>query len=218
MGGTGVSISGTLFFIAEIIGTIAFALSGTMVGLKYKLDIFGVLLLAVTTALGGGMIRDLLIGRIPPVMFRDYRYLLTAVGVSLAVFLVARFARKRYAQFEEKLSFFNNIFDSIGLGAFVVVGIQAGIGAGYGDNGFFLAFLGVLTCIGGGILRDLFVARMPGVLHKHVYALPCILGACLYLLLTRMQVNDLISIPVVMAFVFVFRMLAAKYHWNLPKA
>ena len=212
------SISGTLFFIAEIIGTIAFALSGTMVGLKYKLDIFGVLLLAVTTALGGGMIRDLLIGRIPPVMFRDYRYLLTAVGVSLAVFLVARFARKRYAQFEEKLSFFNNIFDSIGLGAFVVVGIQAGIGAGYGDNGFFLAFLGVLTCIGGGILRDLFVARMPGVLHKHVYALPCILGACLYLLLTRMQVNDLISIPVVMAFVFVFRMLAAKYHWNLPKA
>ena len=212
------SISGTLFFIAEIIGTIAFALSGTMVGLKYKLDIFGVLLLAVTTALGGGMIRDLLIGRIPPVMFRDYRYLLTAVGVSLTVFLVARFARKRYAQFEEKLSFFNNIFDSIGLGAFVVVGIQAGIGAGYGDNGFFLAFLGVLTCIGGGILRDLFVARMPGVLHKHVYALPCILGACLYLLLTRMQVNDLISIPVVMAFVFVFRMLAAKYHWNLPKA
>ena len=212
------SISGTLFFIAEIIGTIAFALSGTMVGLKYKLDIFGVLLLAVTTALGGGMVRDLLIGRIPPVMFRDYRYLLTAVGVSLAVFLVARFARKRYAQFEEKLSFFNNIFDSIGLGAFVVVGIQAGIGAGYGDNGFFLAFLGVLTCIGGGILRDLFVARMPGVLHKHVYALPCILGACLYLLLTRMQVNDLISIPVVMAFVFVFRMLAAKYHWNLPKA
>jgi len=212
------SISATLFFIAEIIGTIAFALSGTMVGLKYKLDIFGVLLLAVTTALGGGMVRDLLIGRIPPVMFRDYRYLLTAVTVSLVIFLVARFARKRYAQFEEKLSFYNNIFDSIGLGAFVVVGIQAGIGAGYGDNGFFLAFLGVLTCIGGGILRDLFVARMPGVLHKHVYALPCILGACLYLLLTRNHINDLISVPVVMAFVFTFRMLAAKYHWNLPRA
>ena len=212
------NISGTLFFIAEIIGTIAFALSGTMVGLKYKLDIFGILFLAVTTALGGGMVRDLLIGRIPPIMFRDYRYLLTAVGVSLAVFLVARFARKRYAQFEEKLSFYNNIFDSIGLGAFVVVGMQAGIGAGYGDNGFFLAFLGVLTCIGGGILRDVFVARMPGVLHKHVYALPCILGACLYLALTRSHVNDLVSVPVVMAFVLIFRMLAAKYHWNLPKA
>ena len=212
------SISATLFFIAEIIGTIAFALSGTMVGLKYKLDIFGVLLLAVTTALGGGMVRDLLIGRIPPVMFQDYRYLLTAVVVSLLVFLVARFARKRYAQFEEKLSFYNNIFDSIGLGAFVVVGIQAGIGAGHGDNGFFLVFLGVLTCIGGGILRDVFVARMPSVLYKHVYALPCILAACLYLVMTRCHVNDLISVPVTMAFTFVFRMLAAKYHWNLPKA
>lgn len=212
------SISDLLFFIAELIGTVAFALSGTMVGLKYGLDIFGIVLLAVVTALGGGVVRDLLIGRIPPVMFQDYRYLLAAVSVSLAVFLWARFARRRYAQFEEKLSFFNNIFDSIGLGAFVVVGIQAGIGAGYGDNGFFLAFLGVLTCIGGGILRDLFVARMPGVLHKHVYALPCILGACLYLALLRHAVSDLISIPAVMSFVFIFRMLAAKYRWNLPKA
>lgn len=212
------SISDVLFLTAELIGTVAFSLSGTMVGLKYQLDIFGVLLLAVTTALGGGMVRDLLIGRFPPVMFRDYRYLLVAVAVSLLVFLWARFARRRYAQFEEKLSFLNQIFDSIGLGAFVVVGIQAGIDAGYGDNGFFLAFLGVLTCIGGGILRDLFVDRMPGVLHKHVYALPCILGACLYLLLIRCQVSDLISIPAVIAFVFLFRMLAAKYRWNLPKA
>jgi len=211
------SLSETLFFTAEIIGTIAFALSGTMVGLKYKLDIFGVLLLAVTTALGGGMVRDLLIGRIPPVMFRDYRYLLTAVAVSLLVFLLARFARKHYAEFEHKLSFYNNIFDSIGLGAFVVVGIQAGIGAGYADNGFFLAFLGVLTCIGGGILRDLFVARMPGVLHKHVYALPCILGACLYLFLIRRQVSDVIATPVVMGLIFTIRMLATKFHWNLPR-
>lgn len=212
------SISDVLFLTAELIGTVAFSLSGTMVGLKYQLDIFGVLLLAVTTALGGGMVRDLLIGRFPPVMFRDYRYLLVAVAVSLLVFLWARFARRRYAQFEEKLSLLNQIFDSIGLGAFVVVGIQAGVDAGYGDNGFFLAFLGVLTCIGGGILRDLFVDRMPGVLHKHVYALPCILGACLYLLLIHCQVSDLISIPVVTAFVFLFRMLAAKYRWNLPKA
>ena len=212
------NLSATLFFIAEIIGTVAFALSGTLVGLKYQLDIFGVLLLAVTTALGGGMVRDLLIGRIPPVMFRDYRYLLAAVITSVLVFLGARFLKKHFVRYEEKLTFYNNIFDAIGLGAFVVVGIQAGIHAGYGDNGFFLAFLGVLTCIGGGILRDLFVARMPGVLHKHVYALPCILGACMYLAMIRMEVNELISIPVVMAFIFTFRMLAAKYHWNLPKA
>ena len=212
------SVSATLFFIAEIIGTVAFALSGTLVGLKYQLDIFGVLLLAVTTALGGGVIRDLLIGRLPPVMFRDYRYLLAAVITSALVFLIAHFAKKHFNRYEEKLTVFNNIFDAIGLGAFVVVGMEAGIGAGFGDNGFFLIFLGVLTCIGGGIMRDLFVVRMPGVLHKHVYALPCILGACIYLALSRQQVNDLIAIPVVMVFIFIFRMLAAKYRWNLPKA
>ncbi len=208
----------TLFFVAEIIGTVAFALSGTMVGIKCNLDIFGILLLAVTTALGGGVIRDLLIGRIPPVMFRDYRYLLAAVITSILIFLLARFAKKRYDRFEEKLTFYNNIFDAIGLGAFVVVGMEAGVGAGYGDNGFFLVFLGVLTCIGGGILRDLLVQRLPNVFHKHVYALPCILGACLYLALTRADVKDLIAVPAVMGFIFVFRMLAAKYRWNLPRA
>ena len=212
------SPSSILFFAAEIIGTVAFSLSGTMTGLKHKLDLFGVLLLAVTTALGGGCIRDLLLGRIPPVMFRDYRYLLVAAGTSGLVLLAALFGKAYYHRYEEKLAFFANIFDAIGLGAFVVVGIEAGIHAGYGENGFFLVFLGLMTCIGGGILRDLFVVRMPGVLHKHVYALPCILGAVLYLALGRLAVSDLIATPVTMAFIFAFRMLATKFRWNLPHA
>ena len=212
-----IDISVVLFFAAEITGTIAFALSGTMTGLRYKLDLFGVLLLAVTTALGGGCIRDLLLGRIPPVMFRDYRYLLVAVVTSLLVFLTAYVARGEYWKREELLASMGNVFDAIGLGAFVVVGIEAGIQAGYGDNGFFLVFLGLMTCIGGGILRDLFVQRMPGVLHKHVYALPCILGACLYLFLIRRQVSDVIATPVVMGLIFTIRMLATKFHWNLPR-
>ena len=162
MGGIAVSVSSTLFFIAEIIGTVAFALSGAMTALRYKLDLFGVVLLAVTTALGGGVVRDLLLGRIPPVMFRDYRYLLCAAITALAVFLIVRFANRSYHRHEEKLNALNNVFDAIGLGAFAVVGIEAGRAAGYGDNGFFLVFLGLMTCIGGGIMRDLFVARMPG--------------------------------------------------------
>jgi len=211
-------ISSLLFFIAEIIGTVAFALSGAMTGLKYRLDLFGILLLAVTTALGGGCIRDLLIGRIPPVMFRDYRYMLAAVVTACAVFLLALLAKKQYHRNEERLAALANIFDAIGLGAFVVVGINAGISAGFADNGFFLVFLGLMTCIGGGILRDLFVVRMPGVLHKHVYALPCILGGVVFVLLTRLQVSALISTPVVMALVFCLRMLATKYKWNLLHA
>jgi len=218
MGGIAVSVSSTLFFIVEIIGTAAFALSGAMTGLKYKLDVFGILFLAVVTALGGGCMRDIILGRVPPAMFRDYRYLLVAVCIALGAFLLARFARVGYHKNEEKLTSIANIFDAAGLGSFVVVGMAAGINAGYGDNGFFLVFLGLLTCIGGGLLRDLFVQRMPGVLHKHVYALPCILGGVLYLILIRRNVSDLIAIPVVMVFIFTFRMLATKYHWNLPHA
>ena len=151
-------------------------------------------------------------------MFRDYRYLLCAVAVSLAVFLLARFANRGYHRYEETINSLANIFDAIGLGAFAVVGIEAGIAAGYGDNGFFLVFLGLMTCIGGGIIRDLFVTRMPGVLHKHVYALPCIIGGCLYLLLIRRQVSELIATPVAMGFIFAFRLLASKFRWNLPHA
>lgn len=212
------STSSTLFFIVEIIGTAAFALSGAMTGLKYKLDVFGVVFLAVVTALGGGCTRDIILGRVPPAMFRDYRYMLAAVATALLAFLAAKFAGGEYRKNEGTLSSIANIFDAAGLGSFVVVGMEAGINAGYGDNGFFLVFLGLITCIGGGLLRDAFVVRMPGVLHKHVYALPCILGGVLYLILIRTAVSDLISIPAVIVFVFTFRMLATRYHWNLPHA
>lgn len=212
------SASSTMFFIVEIIGTAAFALSGAMTGLKYKLDVFGIVFLAVVTALGGGCTRDIILGRVPPAMFRDYRYLLVAVSIALLAFLAAKFAGGEYRKNEEKLSAVANVFDAAGLGSFVVVGMQAGINAGYGDNGFFLVFLGLLTCIGGGLLRDAFVVQMPGVLHKHVYALPCILGGLLYLFLIRQGISDLVSIPVVIVFIFTFRMLATKYHWNLPHA
>lgn len=218
MGGPAVSLSATLFFIVEIIGTAAFALSGAMTGLKYKLDVFGIVFLAVVTALGGGCTRDIILGRVPPAMFRDYRYMLVAVLIALLAFLAARFAGGEYHKNEEKLTAIANIFDAAGLGSFVVVGMNAGINAGYGDNGFFLVFLGLITCIGGGLLRDVFVVRMSGVLHKHVYALPCILGGVLYLILIRLRVSELLSIPVVIVFIFTFRMLATKYHWNLPHA
>ena len=218
MGGIAVSVSSTLFFIVEIIGTAAFSLSGAMTGLKYKLDVFGIVFLGVVTALGGGCTRDIILGRVPPAMFRDYRYMLVAVLIALLAFLAAKYAGGEYHKNEEKLSAIANVFDAAGLGTFVVVGMEAGISAGYGDNGFFLVFLGLITCIGGGLLRDLFVVRMSGVLHKHVYALPCILGGVLYLILIRLSVSDLFSIPVVIVFIFTFRMLATRYHWNLPRA
>ena len=211
------TLSDLLFFIAEMVGIVAFALSGAMTALKYDMDLLGVPFLATVTALGGGVLRDLLIGRVPPVMFRDYRYLLAAMVTALLVFLWARISWKKYHLVEEKLAKLGNIFDAVGLGPFVVVGIEAGITAGYGDNKFLLVFLGVVTCVGGGIMRDLFVTRIPGVFLKHVYALPCILGACLYLVLLAVEVNELAATLLVSLFIFIFRMLATHFRWNLPR-
>lgn len=212
------NLSELLFTASDLIGVAAFALSGAMTALKYRLDLFGVIVLGVTTALGGGMIRDLLIGCIPPMMFQDFRYVLIAVVTSAAIFLVARFSGKHYHAQEARIEALTNIFDAIGLGAFTVVGMQAGISMGYGSNGFLLVFLSLLTGIGGGILRDLFVQRMPGVLHKHVYATAVLIGAAAYLVLYRLNVSDLISTPVTILLVFAIRMLATRFHWNLPHA
>lgn len=207
-----------LFTAVEMIGMVAFALNGALVGLKYRLDIFGVILVAVTVSLGGGVVRDLIIGHIPPTMFRDYRYLLVAVITALLVFLVAVLSHGRYHDYELKIEALANIFDALGLGAFTVAGVQAGINEGYADNAFLLVFLGLLTGIGGGVIRDLFVMRMPVVLRKHVYALPVILGACLYVILYRLGSTQLIASGSVIVLVFVLRMLATYYHWNLPHA
>ena len=207
-----------LLTVVEMIGMVAFALNGALVGLKYHLDLFGVILVSVTVSLGGGVVRDLIIGRIPPAMFQDYRYLLVAVVTSLLVFLAAVVSKGRYHDYETKVEALANIFDALGLGAFTVVGVQAGINAGFSDNSFLLVFLGLLTGIGGGILRDLFVMRMPVVLRKHVYALPVIIGAALYLLCYRLGAPQLVTSGAVIFTVFALRMLATYYHWNLPHA
>lgn len=207
-----------LFTISDMLGCVAFALSGAMTGLRYRLDLFGIVVLGVTTALGGGMIRDLIIGQIPPMMFQNPVYAAVAIGTSVLIFLVARFSRRQYARWEPHIEQLANVFDAVGLGAFTVVGMEAGIGAGYGDNGFLLMFLSLLTGIGGGLLRDLFVQRMPGVLHKHVYAVAVLAGALLYLVMYRLELSQLLATPVTILLVFIIRMLATHYRWNLPRA
>ena len=212
------NFSTVLFNVSDMIGCVAFALSGAMTGLKYRLDIFGIMVLGVITALGGGMIRDLLIGRIPPMMFQKPIYAVVAIATSLLIFFIAWLFRDRYQRMEPYIEALANVFDAIGLGAFTVVGMQAGINAGYGDNGFLLMFLSLLTGVGGGMIRDLFVQRMPGVLRKHVYAVAVLIGALMYLTLFRRNVSDLVATPLTILLVFTVRMLATHYRWNLPKA
>ena len=207
-----------MLLVLELIGTCAFAVSGAVLGITKRFDIFGVIFSAIITSLGGGTVRDVLMGNLPPAMFRNYIYLIFALVTALLTFITASILKNKFSENIVVIDRVNNIFDAIGLGAFAVVGVKAGINTGYAHNGFFLVFLGVTTCIGGGIIRDMFVQRLPGVLHKHVYALPCIIGSAMYLAFFRLNVSDVIAIPVVTLFIFTMRMLATKYHWNLPKA
>ena len=158
--------SNVIFFV-EIIGTVAFASSGAMVAVRKKLDLFGIIVLGVITAVGGGMLRDLMIGNIPPNMFRNPVYVFAAFLTVIVLFVLFRLRPSllggRYIEQYEKIM---NILDAIGLGAFTVTGIDTGVEAGYGSYHFLIIFLGVITGIGGGILRDIMAGETPYVLKK----------------------------------------------------
>lgn len=199
----------SVIFAIEIIGTIAFASSGAMVAVRKKLDLFGIIVLGVITAVGGGMLRDILIGNIPPNMFRNPVYV-------LVLFMLFRFwpslLGSRYMESYERIM---NILDAIGLGAFTVIGIDTGVEAGYGNYHFLIIFLGVITGIGGGILRDIMAGETPYVLKKHIYACASIAGACLYAGLLEVSNSD--SAMIVSALLVVaIRILASHFRWDLP--
>ena len=205
-----------IIFIVEIIGTIAFASSGAMVAVRKRLDLFGIIVLGVITAVGGGMLRDLMIGNIPPNMFRNPVYVLAAFLTVLVLFLLFRcwpfLLGSRYIEGYEKIM---NILDAIGLGAFTVIGIDTGVEAGYGDYHFLIIFLGVITGIGGGILRDIMAGETPYVLKKHIYACASIAGACLYVVLLQVTRSESAMIGSALLVVAI-RILASHFRWDLP--
>lgn len=208
----------SLFFFIEVIGTIAFASSGAMVAIKKQLDLLGVIVLGVTTAVGGGMLRDIIIGNIPPALFKDTFYVLLAFVTVMLLFIIVRlnqqFLAGRYITAYEKLM---NIFDAIGLGAFTVVGIDTAVLSGYGNYHFLIIFLGVITGVGGGILRDIMAGQTPYVLKKHIYACASIAGAVLYAGLMN-HINGSLAMLIGACSVVVIRLLATRFCWNLPTA
>lgn len=201
-------------FVLELIGAAAFAISGAMAAIKRKADIFGVVFLGVITALGGGVIRDVLIGQLPPKMFISYAYLLASLLVSLIVFFDAYIRREKYFANKDKLSEINNIFDAVGLAVFTVSGMNTAMGVS--DNVILILTLGVITGVGGGMLRDMMTNTMPKVLRKRVYAVASLIGGALYYVLYLIGVNDILSAVIGMVTIFVLRVLATVYKWNLP--
>ena len=201
-------------FVLELIVAAAFAISGAMAAIKRKADIFGVVFLGVITALGGGVIRDVLIGQLPPKMFISYAYLLASLLVSLIVFFDAYIRREKYFANKDKLSEINNIFDAVGLAVFTISGMNTAMGVS--DNVILILTLGVITGVGGGMLRDMMTNTMPKVLRKRVYAVASLIGGALYYVLYLIGVNDILSAVIGMVTIFVLRVLATVYKWNLP--
>ena len=187
----------TVLFILEIVGTAVFAASGALAGLQRQLDAFGVVILGVCTACGGGVIRDLTLGITPPVMFCQPVYALVAMGVSALVFLPA--VRHLLAVESRAYELVMLWLDSIGLGLFTVVGVQCAFQQAQDYNLFLLVFVGVITGVGG------------------FYACPTLIGALLCALCWQ-HLGDIPSMLLGAAVILVLRLCAAHFRWGLPHA
>ena len=204
-------------FFMEMAGTVAFAASGAMVGVERNMDIFGVSVLGVVTAVGGGMIRDIVLGIIPPNVFTNPVYALVATITSCVVFLVF-YWKRQLLEGHMRLTYDRVmlVMDSIGLGIFTVVGVNTGIRSGYMDNVFLLVFLGTITGVGGGLMRDMMAGVPPYIFVKHIYACASIVGAVVCVYMNRFVGN--VEATMVACFVIILiRYLAAHYRWNLPR-
>ena len=185
--------------------------------IKARLDIFGVVFVGGITAVGGGILRDIMIGEYPPAVFTNYLIFGVAAVTALLTFAVMYFCRSRFEEFRARIEHINMFFDAIGLAVFSVIGTEVSFTHGFGENMLFSVVLGMLTGVGGGIMRDILTDTTPYIFKKHVYALASIAGSCVYYLL-RIRVGNLIlSSSISIVLVIVMRMLAAKYRWSLPK-
>ena len=207
-----------MMFALELVGVAAFAISGAMVALEKHADIFGVMLLGVITALGGGIIRDLLLGNTPPVMFTSYTYVLVAALASFAMFFVAYIHRESYRRNMDKIDSVNNIFDAVGLAVFTVSGMNMAMTQAGMDNPFLIIVLGVVTGVGGGVLRDMMLGVMAKLLRKRIYAIASLVGGVVYYVMLASGENDVASALTGMALIFVLRVMATVFKWNLPNA
>lgn len=209
--------SDLIIYIFEMIGTVAFASSGALVGIRKNMDIFGVNVLGITTAVGGGCIRDIILGITPPKMFQNFSYVGASILISCILFTIFYLNQELLSsRFLETYESVMISLDAIGLGVFTVMGIRTAIEASFENNIFLLIFVGAVTGIGGGMLRDVMAGMTPFVFVKHVYAIASILGAVCYIIL-RLYIRDTISLFLGAAVVIIIRLLAAHFRWNLPR-
>ncbi|MBC3757616.1 trimeric intracellular cation channel family protein [Hyunsoonleella sp. SJ7] len=195
-----------MFYTLDILGTIAFAISGVLVAIHKKMDLFGILIIAFVTAVGGGTLRDLLIGNTPVSWMRDITY--TYVILVSAVFAII---------FRNKINYLRTslfLFDTIGIGLYTVVGIQKGLNAEL--HPVICIALGTITASFGGVIRDILCNEIPVIFRKEIYATACILGGIIYFVLSQFPIKSDIVFIIAGVVVIVIRLLAVKFKIALP--
>ena len=203
-----------IWYMFDMIGTIAFAVSGALVGVARKMDIFGMAVLALATAIGGGIVRDVLLGYFPPNSLRNVVYVTVVLAVTVIVFLIYNSRYRKHAMGPRSRASYL-LADALGLASFTVTGASAGFKL-YPELPIFIVLLGTITAVGGGIIRDMLAQRIPSVLKEDVYALPSIIGGIVYYLMVTSS-WDSMAVYGAFTVVLVIRLLAIKYNWSLPK-
>ena len=198
----------TVLYFLDLLGTAAFAASGALAGVQRRMDLLGVVVLGLVTAVGGGTVRDLPLGSTPPFCFKDENYLYLSIIIAILVFY-----------YHHSLDFLQRpllYFDALGLGTFLVIG--TGKALAY-DAGFLVAvMMGVTTATAGGVIRDVLSDQVPFILQKEIYATACIFGGILYYLLYRAGVNESLTAVIAALVVVAIRVIAIHRHWSLPVA
>lgn len=194
-----------MFHLLDIIGTMAFAMSGALTAMSKKLDPFGVFIIAFVTAVGGGTLRDVMIGRTPVGWMQDLAY----VYAIILGFILTIVFRKRLDKLRTSLA----LFDTIGLGVFTLIGLQKGLE--YELHPVICIALGTMTACFGGVLRDILCTEIPVVFREEVYATICILGGIVFFILKRWNVEEHTLYLITCLLIIVVRILAKRYNWHL---
>ncbi|MFF6999268.1 trimeric intracellular cation channel family protein [Streptomyces sp. NPDC008313] len=194
----------------DLIGIFVFAISGALLAVRKNFDVFGMAVLAEVTALGGGLLRDVVIGAVPPAAFTDLGYFITPMFATLLVFFL-------HPQVE-RIQVGVNVFDAAGLGLFCVAGTTKAYAYGLGLTAS--AALGLGTAVGGGVLRDVLANEVPSLLRwdRDLYAVPAIVGATMVALCLHYDALTPFTSGLAVVTAFVLRLLAMRYHWRAPRA
>ena len=196
-----------LIYVIDIIGTFAFAISGALVASDKKLDLFGVAIIAFVTAVGGGMLRDVLINAHPINWIGDLNYLYTIFAAVVFTFL-----------FKSKIAHLSKtmfLFDTIGIGVFTLLGLQKGLS--FNLHPIVALIMSMISAVFGGVLRDVLTNKVPLIFEKEIYASACLAGGVTYLSLNYFNVSENIIFVLAASVIVIIRVIAVKFHLQLPK-